>query len=119
MKNYLLAVLFSMPLEGVGQTVVASWYDQPGVTASGSKYDPSKLTAAHKTLPFGTIVSLKNGNKTVKVKVTDRGPFIKGRHLDLSKAAARKLGILKSGVSKIDVVKVSIPLDNKRYKAKL
>ena len=119
MQKYLLAVLFSLPLEGTGQTVVASWYDQPGLTASGSKYDPTKLTAAHKSLPFGTEVSLKNGDKTVKVKITDRGPFVKGRQLDLSKAAARRLDILKAGVTKLEVIKISKPLDTNRYKTKM
>ncbi len=103
-KFYLLAALLSFPPKGFGQVVVASWYDKPGLTASGSRYDPRKLTAAHKTLPFGTIVSLKKGDRKVDVEITDRGPFVKGRHFDLSKAAAKRLDI--KGVEKIELTKV-------------
>ena len=65
--------------------------------------DPSELTAAHRTLPFGTklkVTNQKNG-KTVIVRINDRGPFIKGRVIDLSKAAANKLGFISSGVANI------------------
>jgi rare lipoprotein A len=65
--------------------------------------DPSELTAAHRTLPFGTklkVTNQKNG-KTVIVRINDRGPFIKGRVIDLSKAAANRLGFISSGVTSI------------------
>ena len=65
--------------------------------------DPSELTAAHRTLPFGTklkVTNQKNG-KTVIVRINDRGPFIKGRVIDLSKAAANRLGFVSSGVTNI------------------
>ncbi len=85
-------------------TTVASWYG-PGFhgkrTASGEVFDQNKLTAASKTLPFGTklrVRNLKNG-KTVTVVINDRGPFIKGRGIDLSKAAAKHLGI--DGIAKV------------------
>ncbi len=74
-------------------------------TASGATFRQRKRTAAHKTLPFGTklkVTNLDNG-KTVHVKVTDRGPFIKGRMIDLSKKAARKLGMLKQGVANVEI----------------
>ncbi len=69
-------------------------------TASGEIYSPSALTAAHKTLPFGTKVrvSTVEGGKSVIVRINDRGPFVKGRELDLSKAAAQQLGVVDDGV---------------------
>ena len=71
--------------------------------ASGKMYDKNKLTAAHKKLAFGTkvrVTDLQN-NKSVVVTITDRGPFIKGRIIDLSLAAAKKIDLVKKGVSKI------------------
>ena len=77
--------------------------------ANGEKYNPKKLTAAHKTLPFGTRLKVTNleTKKSVKVKVTDRGPFTPGRILDLSYSAADKLNIVKAGVApiKLKVIK--------------
>ena len=75
-------------------------------TASGERYDMHAYTAAHKKLPFGTIVIVTNlkNNKSVKVRVNDRGPFVKGRIIDLSAAAAKKVGMLKQGVAKVKIV---------------
>ena len=77
--------------------------------ANGEKYNPKKLTAAHKTLPFGTRIKVTNleTRKSVKVKVTDRGPFSPGRILDLSYSAADKLNIISAGVApvKLKVIK--------------
>lgn len=89
--------------------MVASWYDcaKPGecsrskITASGQKFNPNALTAAHKTLPFGTKIRVTHKGKSVIVRINDRGPFIKGRHLDLSRAAARRIGC--GGVCKVTV----------------
>ena len=91
--------------------VRASWYgrkNQGRRMANGKPFNMRKLTVAHKTLPLGTkleLQSLRNG-KTVTVTVTDRGPFSKGRDIDLSWAAARRLGITKKGVAEIRVVAV-------------
>jgi len=74
-------------------------------SASGSVYNMYKFTCAHKTLPFGTILkvtNLKNGKSTV-VEVTDRGPYIKGRIIDVSKVAAAELDMVKSGIAKVRV----------------
>lgn len=74
-------------------------------TASGSIFHQNKRTAASKTLPFGTkvkVVNLDNG-KTVRVRITDRGPFVAGRIIDLSKKAARKLGMLQQGVANVEI----------------
>jgi rare lipoprotein A len=81
----------------------ASWYALTSKTASGERMNPAKLTAAHKTLPFGTklkVTNPKNG-KSVVVRINDRGPFIKGRSLDLSKAAAQRIGIIARGHGKV------------------
>ncbi len=90
------------------QSGYASWYGgkfQGRRTASGEIFDTHKLTAAHKTLPFGTIVTvtnLKNGKK-VEVKINDRGPFVKGRIIDLSMAAAREINLLGDGVGRVRI----------------
>ena len=74
-------------------------------TASGQPYRPGKLTAAHKTLPFGTRVKVHNlqTGKTVKVTITDRGPFVKGRIIDLSRKAAKKIGLLRAGIAEVEL----------------
>lgn len=77
----------------------ASWYALTSKTASGERMNPSALTAAHRTLPFGTrlkVTNRKNG-RSVVVRINDRGPFIKGRVIDLSKGAAGRLGFISSG----------------------
>src|SRR5690606_11404897 len=84
----------------------ASWYG-PGFhgkkAASGERFDQNAMTAAHRTLPFGTVVTVKDQRtgKSVKVKINDRGPFHKGRIIDLSKAAASKLGFRAAGTTKV------------------
>ncbi|AYA37885.1 septal ring lytic transglycosylase RlpA family protein [Hymenobacter oligotrophus] len=74
-------------------------------TASGVPYRPGKRTAAHKTLPFGTVVRVTNqqNGRSVKVTINDRGPHVKGRVIDLSKKAARKIGVDKAGVAPVQV----------------
>lgn len=74
-------------------------------TANGEIFDNGKMTAAHKTLPFGTKVRVTNvsNGKSVEVRINDRGPFVKGRIIDLSRAAAEELGMIHSGVAKVEV----------------
>jgi len=84
---------------------VAAYYDKNyhGRTAAGDQYDPGKLTAAHRTLPFGTrlkVTDRKTG-RSVEVVVNDRGPFTRGRVLDLSLAAAKELRILGRGLAHV------------------
>jgi rare lipoprotein A len=91
----------------------SSWYgpESAGKTASGERYDMNKLTAAHRTLPFNSkikVTNLKNG-KEVTVRVNDRGPNVPGRLLDLSKAAAQKLGFIGSGRTPVRVTVVRYP----------
>ena len=80
-------------------------------TASGERYDKNAFTAAHKTLPFGTIVRVTAewNQKSVEVRITDRGPFKKGRVIDLSTAAAAELGMLSKGVGDVTLVVVAWP----------
>ena len=84
-------------------TVVASYYQYGKWTASGERFHPNDLSAAHRTLPFGTEVKVTNvsNDKSVVVKINDRGPHIKSRDIDLSRGAARKIGMLSSGVAKV------------------
>jgi len=96
------------PEPGQRFTAVASWYGEPfhgRQTASGERFDMHRFTAAHRTLPFGTrlqVTDAVSGRSTV-VTVNDRGPFIRGRHLDLSYAAAREIGLVGFGVGRVDV----------------
>jgi len=92
--------------QGVELEGMASWYGQEFAgrpTANGEIFDPETMTAAHRTLPFGTIIdvtNLKNG-RTTRVRVNDRGPFVGNRIIDLSYAAARSLGMVEDGVSRV------------------
>ncbi len=93
------------------ETGLASYYARKfngRVTANGERYDPGKMTAAHPTLPFGTFVKVTNlaNDKEVIVRVNDRGPFIKGRIIDLSRAAAEQLDMLEAGVVKVKIEEV-------------
>lgn len=85
----------------------ASWYALYSQTASGEQMNPKELTAAHRTLPFGTKLKVTNqeNGKSVIVRINDRGPFIKGRVIDLSKGAARQLGFVSAGVANICMAK--------------
>ena len=90
------------------ETGMASFYAESyngKKTANGEIYRSSALTAAHKTLPFGTKVKVTNlaNGKTVKVRVNDRGPFIAGRIIDLTRKAAKKIDMVNAGVVKVKI----------------
>jgi len=93
---------------GSEETGIASWYGHPyhgRRAANGEVYDMEKLTAAHRTLPFGTrllVTNLSNG-KRVEVRVNDRGPFAGGRILDLSRAAARQIELIGPGTARVRI----------------
>jgi rare lipoprotein A len=104
-------------VEQVGE---ASFYG-PGFhgkkTATGEKFDQNDRTAAHPTLPLGTkatVTNLENGN-SVDVKINDRGPYIRGRDIDLSKAAAKELGMIKGGVAPVRI-EAEIPAEKTQEK---
>jgi rare lipoprotein A len=82
---------------------LASFYGEDSETASGEKFNPNELTAAHPTLPFGTrlrVTNVANG-RSVIVRVNDRGPFIPGRTVDVSSSAAERIGMIDQGVAKV------------------
>lgn len=84
---------------------IASYYWQPQRVASGGWFNPNAMTAAHKTLPFGTRVRVTNqrNGKSVVVTINDRGPYVAGRVIDLSKAAAAEIGMINSGLAPVKV----------------
>ena len=96
------------PARGVSEEGVASWYGgndgfEGKPTASGEIYDGNQMTAAHRTLPLGTVVDVQNleNGKTLRVRINDRGPFVKGRIVDLSRVAARELGVIGPGTANV------------------
>ena len=88
-------------VDAATKTMNASWYMHGKRTANGERFNPNGLTAAHRNLPFGTMLHLTHGNKTAIVRINDRGPFINGRQLDLSRGAAQQLGCIRSGSCKV------------------
>ena len=93
---------------GSTQKGIASWYG-PGFhgkrTANGEVFDTHSLTAAHRTLPFNSIVEVTNmdNGKRVRVRINDRGPFIRGRIIDLSKAGAKAIGMIGPGTARVKI----------------
>lgn len=106
MVGLLWMVVISSCAPQITETGKASYYADKfngRKTANGETFRNRKKTAAHKTLPFGTVVkvtNLRNG-RSVKVRINDRGPFVAGRHIDLSKKAARKIGMVQEGVGNV------------------
>ena len=86
----------------------ASWYALYSKTASGERMNPAALTAAHRSLPFGTKVKVTNqrNGRSVVVRINDRGPFVRGRMLDLSRGAAQQLGFISAGHTAVCVDKL-------------
>jgi len=123
MNNWLLAFIFQLtsypgkvPPQPTRETpvklnrMVTSWYGHPyhgRKTASGEVFDMNAMTAAHPYLPFGTRLRCSLGGQSVVVRITDRGPTIPGRDLDLSRGAAAVLGMVDAGVFIVDVEVVS------------
>ena len=99
---------------GAVERGVASWYGHPyhgRMTSNGERYDMYGLTAAHLSLPFGTwlrVTNVENG-RSVEVRINDRGPFIKGRFLDLTFTAAERLGMIGPGTTKVEAVVIAAP----------
>ncbi|RKF07264.1 septal ring lytic transglycosylase RlpA family protein [Oceaniradius stylonematis] len=96
----LSALAAPAPAQAAQQCGKASWYALTSRTASGEMMDPAKMTAAHPSLPFGTRIEVTNraNGRSVTVRVNDRGPFVHGRIVDVSKEAARRLGMVRSGI---------------------
>ncbi|MDR1395380.1 MAG: septal ring lytic transglycosylase RlpA family protein [Deltaproteobacteria bacterium] len=105
-RYYILATA-----EGYREKGLASWYGDPfhgRKTASGEVFDKNEISAAHKTLPLKTWVEVKNlsNNKKMVIRINDRGPFISGRIIDLSQAAAMELGVYRPGTAPVVVTAV-------------
>lgn len=104
----LFTLLFSSCAKYITETGKASYYADKFVRrpmANGKKFSQHKLTAAHKTLPLGTKVTVINleNHQRVKVRITDRGPFVQGRIIDLSKKAARRIDMINDGVVPVEL----------------
>jgi rare lipoprotein A len=102
------------PPQPLVHIVKASWYGTELAgrpTTTGERYDPNRLTAASKTLPLGSIVKVENprNGRSVTVRINDRGPFVRGRSLDLSRGAARKIGITHEGVARVKLTTLETP----------
>lgn len=110
-----MLVFLSIGLQAKNKEGVASWYHDSlhgNLTANGEVYDKDKVSCAHKTLPFGTILEVTNidNDSTIIVRVNDRGPFIDGRDLDMSRRAAEDLGMIDAGV-----VNIKYKINNRYY----
>lgn len=102
-----IAALF-LTSPALAACVRASWYgtESGNRTANGEHFDGSSMTAAHRSLPFGTKLRVTYQGKSVVVRINDRGPYAKGRDLDLSHAAAAKLGMIRAGHGRVCYEKV-------------
>lgn len=112
MKALLAIALILLPLTLSAEVGRASYYHDKfkgRITANGEIFRQEGATCAHKTLRFGTKVKIKNltNGKTAKCRINDRGPFVKGRIIDVSKKVARKLGMVAAGVVKVKVTKIN------------
>lgn len=101
-----------------GETGIASWYGKSlagRLTASQENYDPTALTAAHRTLPFGTLILVVNtdNQRRVIVRINDRGPHVSGRVIDVSEAAAQILGLKDNGLANVRLKIVGYQASNK------
>ncbi|HHM21432.1 MAG TPA: septal ring lytic transglycosylase RlpA family protein, partial [Bacteroidetes bacterium] len=122
MKSTIQFILFNLFLTTTliaqdAEFGIASYYSdlfQGKPTASGELYDKTKMTAAHKTLPFGTLARVTDleSKKSVQVRINDRGPFISGRIIELSKEAAKRIGLVQKGVARVKVEIVKTPPAN-------
>ncbi|WP_349358828.1 septal ring lytic transglycosylase RlpA family protein [Stappia sp.] len=109
-RNLTLSVFLTVSISGnaaasPAECGRASWYQLRGLTASGTQADPEALTAAHPSLPFGTRITVTNlaNGRSIALTVVDRGPFVRGRIVDVSRRAARELGFLRQGVTRVRV----------------
>jgi rare lipoprotein A len=119
-KPYRVTGVWYQPIpdaSGFRQQGIASWYGRPfhgRRTSNGETYDMFGLSAAHKTLPFGTIVRVRNlsNDRTLDIRINDRGPFVHERVIDLSYGAARRLGVLGPGTAPVEVIALAAPAPN-------
>jgi len=126
-KPYIIKQKWYYPMTYVDyfeQKGIASWYGKKfhgRKTSNGETYNMYEISAAHKTLPLGTVVRVYNldNRKSLKVRINDRGPFIRGRIIDLSYGAARRLGIVQKGTANVFIRTISTPAPpKKRFRKK-
>ena len=100
---FCVTAMLPLNLAKADQVGGASWYALHSRTASGARMNPSALTAAHRSLPFGTKVLVENlsNGRSITVTINDRGPFVRGRLIDLSYGAASMVGVTSSGVARV------------------
>ena len=98
--------LVAVSLPATAQSGGASWYGSGHRTASGERFNPNGMTAAHRSLPFGTRVRVENQRtgRSVIVRINDRGPFVRGRIIDLSRGSARALGMAGTSYVSLHVI---------------
>jgi peptidoglycan lytic transglycosylase len=110
-RNIMLTAAFLASGQARAETVTASWYG-PGFqgrrTASGCLYDMHRLSAASRTLPLGTVLAVSRNGRTVRLIVNDRGPYVAGRGLDLSRGAAEALDMVGLGVGPVDITVLGV-----------
>jgi rare lipoprotein A len=110
MRAILAALIFCVAVSTApsrsADAEIASYYgaESGPHTASGERFDPNAMTAAHRSLPFGTLVRVTYRGRSVVVRINDRGPFVRGRDIDLSLGAARRIGLPGVGQVTIDVI---------------
>jgi rare lipoprotein A len=97
----ILLVIFGVTTPCQAGSGIASYYWQGQKTATGARYNPHGMTAAHRTLPFGTKLRVNYKGRSVTVTINDRGPFIRGRVLDLSLGAAKAVGLTARGIGHV------------------
>jgi rare lipoprotein A len=120
-KTLVFALLLALASRAfAAEEGLASWYGgkfHGRLTSSGEVFDTNQMTAAHRTLPFGTIVKVINqdNGKSAIVKINDRGPFVEGRIIDLSRAAADELGMVGEGVARVVLEIVDFVTDKALY----
>ncbi len=106
MRAFLATTALAFSLNAPAQAEIASWYgaESGPRTASGERFDPHAMTAAHRTLPFGTQVRVCHAGRCVVVRINDRGPFVRGRDIDLSQGAAALIGVGGVGFVTLEVL---------------
>jgi rare lipoprotein A len=95
------AILLALMPAAHAETCKASWYHHGKQTANGERFHPDGLTAAHLHLPFGTRVRVTYRGHSVVVRINDRGPYVRGRCIDLSRGAAKAIGLIDAGVAPV------------------
>lgn len=102
------AVSPALPATAADAVGLASWYQLPGRTACGGRHNPEAMTAAHRSLPCGSkikVTNLANGRSAV-VTIVDRGPFVRGRIVDVSRGVAREIGLIQRGIGRVRVARL-------------